>query len=160
MYHKRGGRGAGGLLVVFLSFRKNKETISWNFKKNSKGLPFHCQKCVDQKYLWRSRNYWEPLKSIIRFLTIAIWNLDKGKRQNLKNSNSDGPLIVNQTFFQKLNTLFRFCIYYAFSLNQMPDNCEVWKYWLLKYGWFCLFSQKSYRAAILWCVLFQKTSNF
>ena len=33
----------------------------------------------------------------------------------------------------------RFCTYYAFSLNQMSDIHEVWKYWPLKDGWF-LFS--------------------
>ena len=87
---------------MFLSFRKNKETkyISVQISKKLKGLPFHCKKCVVQKYMWRSRNYWEPSKPIIRFLTIVIWNFDKGKRQKLKNSIFDGPLIVNQTFSQ------------------------------------------------------------
>ena len=61
---------------------------------------FLCQKCVDEKYLWRIRTSQEHSKSIIRFLTIVIWNLEKGKRQKLKNSIFDGPLIVNQTFPQ------------------------------------------------------------
>ena len=62
--------------------------------------PFHCYKCVHQKYLWRSRNYQEPSKSILRFLTIVIWNLSKGKKQKFKNTIFDGPLIVIQTFSQ------------------------------------------------------------
>ena len=40
------------------SFRKNKETLKKkkikkfkkNLKKKLKGVPFHCQQCVDQKY--------------------------------------------------------------------------------------------------------------
>ena len=88
---------------MFLSFRKNKETKCISVEilnKNLKGLPFDCQKCVDQKYLWRNRTSKEPSKSILRFLTIVIWNLEKRKRQNLKNKIFDGPLIVNQTFSQ------------------------------------------------------------
>ena len=42
----------------------------------------------------------EPSKSIIRYLTIVIWNLGKGKKQKLKITIFDGPLIVNQTFSQ------------------------------------------------------------
>ena len=71
-----------------------------NFKKNLKGPPFHCQDFVDKKYLWRSRTSKEASKSIIRFLTEVIWNLEKGKRQKLLNIIFDGPLIVNQTFSQ------------------------------------------------------------
>ena len=52
----------------------------------------------------------------------------------------------------------RFRTYYEFSLNQMSDIREVWKYWPLKDG-FRSISQKFYRAAILWWVD-QKTSNF
>ena len=38
---------------MFLLFRKNKETkyISVQISKKLKGPPFHCQKCVDQKYM-------------------------------------------------------------------------------------------------------------
>ena len=87
---------------MFLSFRKNKETkcISAQISKKLKGPPFHCQKCVDQKYLWRSRNYWEISKSIIGFLTMVNWILEKGKRQKLKNSLFGDQLIVNQIFSQ------------------------------------------------------------
>ena len=46
----------------------------------------------------------------------------------------------------------------VFSLNQMSDIREVWKYWPLKDG-FRLISQKLYKAVILWWVD-QKTSNF
>ena len=43
-------------------------------------------------------NMLRTLKSIIRFLAIVIWNLDKGKKQKLKNTIFNAPLIVNQTF--------------------------------------------------------------
>ena len=36
----------------------------------------------------------------MRFLKIVIWHLGKGKKQKLKNTIFDGPLIVNQTFSQ------------------------------------------------------------
>ena len=44
-------------VVIFLSFRKkNKQnTCLCEFQNILKGLLFHCQKFVDQKYLWRSR---------------------------------------------------------------------------------------------------------
>ena len=86
---------------MFVSVSKNKEPKCIFVQiEQTKGSPFHFQKSVDQKYLWRSRNYQEPSKSIIRFLTIVIWNLEKGKRQKLKNNIFGGPLIVNQTFPQ------------------------------------------------------------
>ena len=72
---------------MFLSFGKNKEPkcISVQIeKKKLKGPPFYSQKSGDQKYLWRSRNYCKPSKSIIRFLTIAFRNFGKGKRQSVK----------------------------------------------------------------------------
>ena len=148
---------------MFLSFIekiKNQNAYLCKLKKNLKVSPFHSQKCVDQKYLWRSRNYLEPSKPIIRFLTIVFINLGKGKRQKVKNSIFDDPLIINQPFFT--NWIYywqiRFCTYYAFSLNQMSDIRKVWKYWPLKDG-FCLISQKLFRAAILWWVD-QKDSNF
>ena len=74
-------------------------------KKNLKGLSFHCRKCVDQKYLWHSRTLKELSKFIIkdgffiRFLIIVISNLEKWKRQKLKNQ-------PNQPFLQ---TEFIFC---------------------------------------------------
>ena len=52
----------------------------------------------------------------------------------------------------------RFCTYYAFSLNQISDICELWKYWPLEDG-FRSISQKFCRASILWGVD-QKTSTF
>ena len=88
---------------MFLSFIekiKNQNAYLCKLKKNLKGSPFHSQKCVDQKYLWRSRNYLEPSKPIIRFLTIVFRNLGKGKRQKVKNSIFDDPLIINQPFSQ------------------------------------------------------------
>ena len=86
---------------MFVSVSKNKEPKCIFVQiEQTKGPPFHFQKSVDQKYLWRSRNYKEPSKSIIIFLTIVFRNLGKGKRQKVKNSIFDGPLIVNQPFSQ------------------------------------------------------------
>ena len=61
---------------------------------------------------------------------------------------------TNWTFYWQI----RFCTYYAFSLNQMSDIREVWKYWPLKDG-FRSISQKFYSTAILWWAE-QTTSNF
>ena len=58
----------------------------------------------------------------------------------MKHSIFDAPLMVNQTFSKtQINWQIRFCSYYAFSLNQISDICEVWKYYSLKVG-FCLIS--------------------
>ena len=71
-------------------------------------------------------------------------------------------IMKNTFYFILINWIFYwqiiFCTYYEFSLNQMSDIREVWKYWPLKDG-FRLISQKLYRAAILWWVD-QKASNF
>ena len=42
---------------MFLLFRKNTEKMHFhaNFNENLKGQPFLCQKCVNQKYLWRRK---------------------------------------------------------------------------------------------------------
>ena len=53
----------------------------------------------------------------------------------------------------------RFCSYYAFSLNQMSDIHEVWKYWPLK-DRFRLISQKFYRAKILHHFVVDEPENF
>ena len=67
---------------------------------------------------------------------------------------------VNSIFWQPVNckTSFwtnciyywqiRFCSYYAFSINQMSDIYEVWKYQSLKDG-FRSISQRNYRAVKL-----------
>ena len=78
-------------------------------------------------------------------MTIVIWNFEKWKKQKLKKSVFDSPLILNQTF-----SLTQFIVgksdfphYYAFLLNQMSDISEVWKHFSLKDG-FHLIPQKSY----------------
>ena len=75
---------------MFFSFNKNKgrKCLSMQISKKFKRAAFHCQKCVDQKYL--SQNFLRTLQ-IIRFLTIVIWNLEKEKGQKLKNSMFDDP---------------------------------------------------------------------
>ena len=56
-----------------------------NFQKKWRGSPFHGKICLYQKCLWRSRTSKGPSKSIIRFLTIVIWNLEKGQFRRLIN---------------------------------------------------------------------------
>ena len=68
--------------------------------------------------------------------------------------NRNPNFFTNWTFYWQI----RFCKYYAFSLNQMSDIREVWKYWPLK-DCFRSISQKFYRAAILWW-MGQNISNF
>ena len=51
--------------------------------------------------------------------------MSKGKKQKLKHTIFDGPLIVNQTFSQTEYWQIRFFTYYEFSLNQMSDIREV-----------------------------------
>ena len=71
--------------------------------------------------------------------------------------------IINDGFYFILTNWIchwqiEFCSYYAFSLNQMSDIREFWKYWPLKDG-FRLILQKFNRTAISrW--MDQKTSNF
>ena len=94
-------------LSSLISLEKIKNQNAYPRKLNKKLTvpPFHFQKCVDQKYLWRSWNYKEPSKSNIRFLTIFFRNLGKWKRQKVKNSIFDDPLIVNQPFSQTKYTI-------------------------------------------------------
>ena len=86
--------------LTYLEKIKNQNAYPRKLNKKQKVPPLHFQKRVDQKYLWRSRNYKEPSKPNIRFLTIVFRNLGKWKRQKVKNSIFDGPLIVNQPFLQ------------------------------------------------------------
>ena len=53
--------------------------------------------------------------------------MGKGKRQKVKNSIFDGPLIVNQPFSQIEYAIDKsdFDTCYAFSLSQMSDIPEV-----------------------------------
>ena len=118
-------------VVIFLSFRKNKETkcVSVQISRTAKGLSFHCQ-----KFVWRSGTLQKPSKSIIkkdgisiRFSIIFTWNFEKWKRQKLKNSIFNGSFIVNQAFTNKMNILLT-NQNLAFSLNQTSNICEIWKY--------------------------------
>ena len=96
---------------------------------------------------------------------LVIPNVVKGAFSNLRQFlviESPWKIMKNTFYFILTNWIcywqIRFCTYYAFSLNQMSDIREVWKYWPLKDG-FRSILQKFYRAAILWWVE-QKTSNF
>ena len=96
---------------------------------------------------------------------LLIASIVKGAVSGLRQflaTESPWKIMKNTFYFILTNWIcywqIRFCTYYAFSLNQMSDIREVWKYWPLKDG-FRSISQKFYRAAILWWVD-QKTSNF
>ena len=95
------------------------------------------------------------------FSPVIVKGAVSGLRQFLA-TESPWKIMKNTFYFILTNWIcywqIRFCTYYAFSLNQMSDIREVWKYWPLKDG-FRSISQKFYRAAILWWVD-QKTSNF
>ena len=126
------------LWYFFYLEKINKENaFASKFLKISKGPSFHCQKHVDQKYLWRSRTSKEPSRPIlkkdgnsIRFLKIAIWNMEKWKKSKLKNKHFRQPVNRKPSFFTNWISCCQitFFSYYAFSINQMSDLCEVWKY--------------------------------
>ena len=110
---------------------------------------------------------WQPLKFFAKLhkSPLLISNVVKGAVSDLRQFlviESPWKIMKNTFYFILTNWIcywqIRFCTYYAFSLNQMSDIREVWKYWPLKDG-FRSISQKFYRAAILWWVD-QKTSNF
>ena len=51
MYHQKLGCN-----IAFIKKKKKKQNaFPCKFQKILKGSSFHCQKYVDQKYLWRSR---------------------------------------------------------------------------------------------------------
>ena len=110
---------------------------------------------------------WHPLKFLAKLhkSPLLISNVVKGAVSDLRRFlviESPWKIMKNTFYFILTNWIcywqIRFCTYYAFSLNQMSDIREVWKYWLLK-DHFCSVSQKFYRASILWWVD-PKTSNF
>ena len=110
---------------------------------------------------------WQPLKFFAKLhkSPLLISNVVKGAVSDLRQFlviESPWKIMKNTFYFILTNWIcywqIRFCTYYAFSLNQMSDIREVWKYWPLKDG-FRSISQKFYRAAILWWVD-QKTSDF
>ena len=98
--------------------------------------------------------------SFITQSLLLISNIVRGTGQ-LLGTESPWKITKNTFYFILTNWIcyweIRFCLYYAFSLKQMSNIREVWKYWSLKNG-FHLISQKPYRAAIL-CWVDQKTSN-
>ena len=110
---------------------------------------------------------WQPWKCFAKLhkSPLLIANIVKGAVSGLRQflaTESPWKIMKNTFYFILTNWIcywqIRFCTYYAFSLNQMSDIREVWKYWPLKDG-FRSISQKFYRVAILWWVS-QKTSNF
>ena len=133
MYHQKGG----GNVSFFLKKIKKQNAYPCKLQKKLKLSPFHRHKCADQKYLWRSTNYQESSKSIIRFLSIVIWNLGKGKKQKWKNTIFDGLLIVNRTF-HKLNILLENHIFHTLWIFIKPNVLYSW----LKTGFFNIFFKR------------------
>ena len=101
---------------------------------------------------------WRPLKVFAKLCKspLQIANIVKGAVSPLRQflaSKSPWKIMKNAFYFIVTNWIcyreIRFCSYYAFSLNQMSDLPEVWKYWPLQDGFR---SQKFSRAVILWWV--------
>ena len=109
---------------------------------------------------------WRPLKVFAKLhkSPLLIASIFKGAvsgyRQFLATENPSK--IINAFYFILTNWIcywqIRFCSYFAFSLNQISDIREAWKYWLLKDS-FRSILQRFCRAANLWLVE-QITSNF
>ena len=100
---------------------------------------------------------WQHLKFFAKLYKspLLLSNVVKGAafsdlRRFLVNE-SPWKIMKNTFYFILTNWIcywqIRFCTYCAFSLNQMSDIREVWKYWPLKYG-FRSISQKFYRVVI------------
>ena len=112
-----------------------------------------------------------PIKwQLLKFFTklhescLLIYNIIKGAVSGLRQflaTENPWKIMKNTFCFILTNWICYlqtwFCTYYAFSLNQMSDIRETWKYWSLKDG-FRSISQKFHRAAIL-CWVDQNTSN-
>ena len=97
---------------------------------------------------------WQPLKFFAKLhkSPLLISNVVKGAVSDLRRFlviESPWKIMKNTFYFILTNWIFywqiRFCTYYEFSLNQMSDIPEVWKYWPLKDG-FCSILLKIYRA--------------
>ena len=93
---------------------------------------------------------WQPLKFFAKLhkSPLLISNVVKGAVSDLRRFlviESPWKIMKNTFYFILTNWIFywqiRFCTYYAFSLNQMSDIREVWKYWPLKDD-FCSISQR------------------
>ena len=103
---------------------------------------------------WRPLKFFEKLRS-----PLLTSNIVKGEGQFLV-TECPWKIMKNTFYFILTNWIsywqIRFCTYYTFSLNQMPDIREVWKYWPLKDG-FRSISQNLYRVAICggWTKKFQ-----
>ena len=123
------------------------------FNSNWKSVPLYPIK-------WRPLKFFAKLHKSPLLIASIVNGAVSGLRQFLA-TESPWKIMKNTFYFILTNWIcywqIRFCTYYAFSLNQMSDIREVWKYWPLKDG-FRSILQKFYKAAILWWVD-QKTSN-
>ena len=92
---------------------------------------------------------WGPLKS---FDPLLIANMVKGAVSGLKQflaTETPRKIMKNTFYFILTNRIcywqIRFCTYYAYSLNQVSNILEVFKYWPLEDG-FRSITQKFCRA--------------
>ena len=121
-----------------------KKTIEWSFED----LEFNSK----WKFVPLCPIKWRPsfVKSHESLLLIS--NTVKGAGQ-FQVTKSPWMIMKNAFYFILTNWMcywkIRFSIYYAFSLSQIPDIREVWRYLSLKDGLSSI-SQKNYRATILW----------
>ena len=171
------------ILGKVLSFWKNWDIgvkFCWNYGP-SKLLLHSIEYCLNQlndKHTKLAVNYAiiyfqgrSEKKCLLKVFTklrkspLLMVNIFKGAVSGLRSflTTESSWKIIKNDFFIILTIWIcyckiRFCSYNAFSLNQMSDICEVWKYWPLKDG-FRSISQIFYGAAILWW-MDQKTSNF
>ena len=97
---------------------------------------------------------WQPLKFFAKLhkSPLLISNVVKGAVSDLRRFlviESPWKIMKNTFYFILTNWIcywqIRFCTYYAFSLNQMSDIREVWKYCPVKDGFWSI-SKKFYRA--------------
>ena len=141
-----------GILNIFLKgcAKKVLKIQNWNF-----------QIFATMSIKLRPLKVFEKLhKSPILIVNIVIGAVS-GLRQFLA-SETPWKIMKNTFHFSLPNWIFYWQIrlrsYCTYSLNQMSDIGQVWKYWPLKDGSRSI-SQKFYRVAILWWVD-QKPLNF
>ena len=129
-------------VVMFLSFRKNKETkcislqISKKKKqKKSRRATISLSKMRRSKIFVRQQNLIRTLEIDYKVFDNSHLKFGKRKKINIKRLHFRRPIDRKTKSFHELNLLLafqnseyfiiRFCSYYAFSLNQMSDIGEV-----------------------------------
>ena len=113
-----------------------------------KCLTYFSKDCRRKFWRFRTNSNWKyvplcPVKCFAKLhkSPLLIANIVKCAVSGLRlflATQSSLKIMKNTLYFILTNWIcywqIRFCTYYAFSLNQMSDICEVWKYWPLKGG--------------------------